>query len=103
MGSIAGRPVCRAGIRDEEGVVLIISRAHFEPIRQRRETEGCDLEALQNKGQLVCVVADDPLPQLTDGDLPDETATCLTRRPSRPSSGASQVTFRNALLNLKPG
>jgi hypothetical protein len=61
-----------AGLRNHEGVILIMTRAHCDSITRRMEGEGFDLRALQSKGQLVCIVAEDLLPQLMDGDLPDE-------------------------------
>jgi hypothetical protein len=44
----------------------------LRPINRRLEGEGFDLRALQDKRPLVRIVADDLLPQLMAGDLPDE-------------------------------
>jgi hypothetical protein len=73
--NLVGQAVClfaSAGLRNEESVILIMTRSHCDPINRRLEGEGFNLRALQDKGQLVRIVADDLLPQLMAGDLPDK-------------------------------
>jgi hypothetical protein len=73
--SLVSQAVClyaSAGLRNGEGVILIMTRAHFDPILRRMEGESFDLRTLQNQGQLVCIAAEDLLPQLMAGDMPDE-------------------------------
>ena len=43
-----------AGLRKGEAVLLIMTAAHCEPIRQRLEADGFNLAALESAGQLVC-------------------------------------------------
>ena len=59
-----------AGLRDGEGVVLIMSEDHCEPIRERLQVEGIDTDAYEHSGQLICVKSEDLLAQfVTDGVL----------------------------------
>jgi KaiC/GvpD/RAD55 family RecA-like ATPase len=48
-----------AGIREGEGVVLIMARNHCESIRDRLQLAGIDFTACENAGQLICVVAEE--------------------------------------------
>ena len=59
-----------AGIRDKEGVILIMSRDHCESIRLRLQLEGIDPTAYEHTGQLTCVIADELLESfMLDGVL----------------------------------
>lgn len=73
---LVGQAVClfaSAGLRDREGVVLIITRAHCEPIKLRLQVEGFNIEALERSGQLVCVDAENLLGQfVTNGSVDDD-------------------------------
>jgi hypothetical protein len=60
--SLVGQAVClfaSAGLRNREGVVLIMTRAHRESIKLRLQVEGFNVEALERSGQLVCADSDD--------------------------------------------
>src|ERR1700720_3183574 len=59
-----------AGLRDGEGVILIMSPNHCEPIKVRLQVEGIDTEAYERSGQLICVTTDELLAKfITDGVL----------------------------------
>jgi hypothetical protein len=59
-----------AGLRDGEGVVLIMSDDHCEPIRLRLQVEGINTDAYEHSGQLICVKSEDLLATfITDGVL----------------------------------
>jgi hypothetical protein len=62
--NLVGQAVClfaSAGLRNGEGVVLIMTNAHCEPIRRRLQTERFNVEAYERSGQLTCVTTDDLL------------------------------------------
>src|ERR1700692_2513686 len=61
-----------AGIRDEEGVVLIMSRDHCESIRLRLQLEGIDSTAYEHTGQLICVLSEELLASFLRNDIIDE-------------------------------
>jgi len=61
-----------AGIRDEEGVVLIMSRDHCESIRLRLQLEGIDSTAYERTGQLTCVIAEELLASFLRNGVIDE-------------------------------
>ena len=48
----------RAGLRKGEAVVLVMTRAHCEPILERLEREGFNVRALSESGQLMCEEAE---------------------------------------------
>src|ERR1700681_4944154 len=50
-----------AGLRDGEGVVLIMSSNHCEPIKVRLQVEGINTEVYERSGQLICVKSEDLL------------------------------------------
>ena len=52
-----------AGLRDGDGVILIMSADHCEAIKLRLQLEGINAEAYERSGQLVCVMAEDLLAQ----------------------------------------
>ena len=61
---LVGQAVClfaSAGLRQGEGVILILSAANYDAYTLRLVVEGHDVEALQKSGQLVCLVAEDLL------------------------------------------
>jgi MEDS: MEthanogen/methylotroph, DcmR Sensory domain len=59
-----------AGLRDGEGVILIMSSNHCEPIKVRLQVEGIDTEAYERSGQLICVKSEDLLAKfVADGVL----------------------------------
>jgi len=74
--NLVGQAVClfaSAGIRDGEGVVLIMSGDHCEPIKLRLRVEGFNVEAYERSRQLTCVTAEDLLETfMTDGTLNED-------------------------------
>src|ERR1700688_4010048 len=74
--NLVSQAVClyaSAGLRNNEGVVLIMSRGHCEPIMDRLKGEGFDVDKRQSSGQLACVVAEEMLPRLMVDGMPDAT------------------------------
>jgi hypothetical protein len=72
--NLVSQAVClyaSAGLRKNEGVVLIMSKDHCEPILGRLTAEGFDVEERQRNGQLACVVAEDLLPRFMVDGMPD--------------------------------
>jgi hypothetical protein len=72
--NLVSQAVClyaSAGLRRDEGVVLIMSKDHFEPILGRLTSEGFDVQKLRSSGQLACIVAEDLLPQFMVDGMPD--------------------------------
>jgi len=71
--NLVGQAVClfaSAGIRDGEGVVLIMSADHCEPIKLRLQIEGFNVAAYERSGQLTCVTSEDLLAKfMVDGTL----------------------------------
>src|SRR6267143_843099 len=62
--NLVGQAVClfaSAGIRDGEGVILIMTSDHCEPIRLRLQMEGFNVETYERSGQLTCVTTEDLL------------------------------------------
>jgi hypothetical protein len=61
---LVGQAVClfaSAGLRDGEGVILIMNNSHREPIMLRLQIEGFNVEAFEHSGQLTCVTTEDLL------------------------------------------
>jgi hypothetical protein len=56
-----------AGLRNGEGVVLILSRANYQTYRLLLVAEGHDVDGLEGSGRLVCLVAEDILAAYMDG------------------------------------
>jgi MEDS: MEthanogen/methylotroph, DcmR Sensory domain len=68
------RAVCRyarAGLANGEGVMLFPTISHWNAFRPRLEAEGVDVQAAQERGQLTVVDADEILPRLMRGAMPD--------------------------------
>lgn len=61
-----------AGLRDGDGVILIISSEHCESIKLRLLTEGINPADYEATGQLICVMAEDLLQTFVAGDKLDE-------------------------------
>jgi KaiC/GvpD/RAD55 family RecA-like ATPase len=73
--ALAGQAVglfAGSGLRNGEGVVLVMTAAHRDSIKLRLRADGCDVENLQRSGRLVCVLAEDLLPQFMRDGAPDE-------------------------------
>lgn len=68
------RAVCRfaaAALANGEGVILVPTLNHWNAFRPRLEAEGVDLDAVQRRGQLTVVDADQLLPQFLRDGMPD--------------------------------
>src|ERR1700720_4516568 len=74
--SLVGQAVClfaSAGLRDGEGVILIMTTDHCEPIMLRLQMEGFNTEKYERLGRLICLKTEDLLAQLTaDGRLNED-------------------------------
>jgi len=73
---LVGQAVClfaSAGLRDGEGVILIMTSSHFEPILLRLCVEGFDCEAYQRSGQLVCLKTEELLEKFVVDGVLDES------------------------------
>ena len=68
------RAVCRfahAGLANGEGVILVSTLPHWNGFGARLEAEGVDVEAAQERGQLMVVDADELLPRFMRDAMPD--------------------------------
>ena len=68
------RAVCRfaaAAIANGEGVILVPTAAHWDAFRPRLESQGVNVKAAQERGQLSVVDADTLLPQFMNNAMPD--------------------------------
>ena len=68
------RAVCRfagAAIANGEGLILVPTLTHWNSFRPRLEAEGVDVEAVQRRGQLTVVDADEFLPHFMRDGMPD--------------------------------
>jgi hypothetical protein len=74
--TLVGQAVClfaSAGIRDGEGVILIMAEDHCESIKLRLHVEGFDVATYERSGQLTCVTTEDLLASLVvDGRLNED-------------------------------
>src|SRR3979409_836209 len=74
--NLVGQAVClfaSAGIRDGEGVILIMSADHCEPIKLRLQIEGYNVAKYERSGQLTCVTAEALLAKfMVDGTLNED-------------------------------
>jgi hypothetical protein len=72
--NLVSQAVClyaSAGLRQNEGVVLIMSKGHCEPIMDRLKADGVDVDKRQRSGQLTCIVAEEMLPGFMVDGMPD--------------------------------
>jgi hypothetical protein len=60
------------GLREGEAVILIMSASHCEPIRERLEREGFNLQELERNGQLVRARAEELIPTFLIDGIVDE-------------------------------
>jgi hypothetical protein len=58
-----------AGLRDNEGVILIMSNDHCESFKLRLQLEGINTEKYERLGQLICVTAEETLGKFMRDDL----------------------------------
>src|SRR5580700_7133647 len=73
--SLVGQAVAlfaSAGLRDGEGVVLIMSANHCDAIKLRLQLEGISAAAYERSGQLICVTAEDLLATFMADGVIDE-------------------------------
>ena len=73
--NLVGQAVClfaSAGIRDGEGVILIMTADHCEPIKLRLRVEGFDVAAYERSGQLTCIATEELLARFMAGGTLDE-------------------------------
>src|SRR5579864_5479887 len=74
--NLVGHAVClfaSAGIRDGEGVILIMTSGHSESIKLRLRAEGFDVGAYEQSGQLICVTTEDLLARFMVDEAVDES------------------------------
>jgi len=68
------RAVCRfagAALANGEGVILVPTAEHWDAFRPRLISEGVDVDAVQDRGQLTIVDADKLLPRFMGDSMPD--------------------------------
>ena len=73
--NLVGQAVClfaSAGLRDGEGVILIMTASHCDAIKLRLSVEGFDVEEHERSGRLVCVTTEDLLKKFMVDDNLDE-------------------------------
>ena len=74
--NLVGQAVClfaSAGIRDGDGVILIMSTDHCEPIKLRLHVEGHNVAAYERSGQLTCVTTEELLARfIVNGTLDED-------------------------------
>jgi KaiC/GvpD/RAD55 family RecA-like ATPase len=61
-----------AGLRNGEGVILVMRAAHRDSITRRLVAEGYDVENLQRSGRLICIIAEDLIAGFMRDEVPDE-------------------------------
>src|SRR5215472_1054355 len=69
--------VCRfigAGLTNGDRIILFPTLTHWNAFRQRLEAEGVDVHAARERGQLTVVDANELLPRLMRGTMPDLSA-----------------------------
>ena len=79
--NLVGQAVClfaSAGLRDGDGVILIMTSDHREPIRLRLQVEGFNVEAYERSGQLTCVTTEDLLARFMASGTLDEDSFSST-------------------------
>src|SRR5579871_2080939 len=70
-----------AGLRDGEGVILIMTTDHCESFRLRLQLEGLSPEKYEHSGHLICLKTEDLLARLTaDGILNEDLFKSILSR-----------------------
>ena len=85
-----------AGLRKVEAVLLVLSDAHYQPVRERLERQGFNLASLETTGHLVCEnaknllgtfmfdgIIDDHKFKTTIGQMIERSKTASGNRPVR--------------------
>jgi len=85
-----------AGLRDKEGVILIMSRDHYEGFKLRLQLEGINTDSYERSGQLVCKTAEETLAKFKRDDLIDEDLF-------RSSVGGLIERVKTSITNGSPG
>ena len=62
-----------AGLRDAEGVILVMTQAHWEPFRLRLTMEGFNVEAYERSEQLICRTTEELLASFLVNGAVEET------------------------------
>ena len=62
-----------AGLRDGDGVILVMTQAHWEPFRLRLTMEGFNVEAYERSEQLICRTTEELLALFVVNGAVDET------------------------------
>ena len=63
-----------AGLRDDEGVILIMTPEHCDAVRLRLQMEGYNVSAYELSGRLTCVTTEDLLARfMVDGTLHEDS------------------------------
>jgi hypothetical protein len=62
------------GLQGGDGAIIIAMQNHIDGLQQRLRIEGVDVLSLVERGQLVCVDAQEVLDQIMCGDQPDRHA-----------------------------
>ena len=74
--NLVGQAVClfaSAGIRDGEGVILIMTACHCDTIKLRLQVEGYNVAAYERSGRLTCVTTEELLARfMVDGTLNED-------------------------------
>lgn len=60
-----------SGLRNGEGVILIMTKAHCDSITSRLKSEGFEIEALAKLGRLFCISAEELLSVIMVDEAPD--------------------------------
>jgi hypothetical protein len=60
-----------AGLLKNEAVVLVMTKAHRDPIKLGLEAEGFHVGSLEDTGQLACLDAEDLMRRFMIGGMPD--------------------------------
>ena len=97
--SLVGQAVAlfaSAGLRDKEGVILIMSEDHCESIKLRLQLEGINADTYERSGQLVCVTAEETLAKFMRDGLIDEDLFRIT-------VGTLIEKVRTSIVNGHPG
>jgi hypothetical protein len=75
-----------AGLANGDRIILFPTLTHWNAFRQRLETEGVNVQAARERGQLTVVDANELLPRFMRGAMPDPhlfNAAGADRRPRR--------------------
>jgi MEDS: MEthanogen/methylotroph, DcmR Sensory domain len=72
---LVGQAVClfaSAGLKNGEGVILIMTQDHCKPIKLRLQVEGFNTDFYERRGQLICATSEELLAEFMKGGSLDE-------------------------------